>query len=276
MAASIHHIGIGVVNEKPVLKLFCEQLDFDCIAIRETNFDKKWVLKRNKNLIFVVTKLNNTPEQEFENGCYKRSECVLDCSASNRSENNEDKHVYANYDSECRKNTNSALDYSPISTDILDVSVLPHFSLPNWHAPQQECDKLQPSNNSVYEVSIEVNDVNRVLNHSLKFGAELVHGVRTVKDDNGSVCYAVIRSCVGNVIHTIVNSKDYHGCFLPTFQPTSPSVSGEPASFGKDRSKLRYDVAFDHITLCVPPGRTADTIDWYDSCLKMTRLLVNK
>ena len=124
---------------------------------------------------------------------------------------------------------------------------------------------------TVYEVCLEVSDVNQVLANAISAGAEVIKPFTEVDSEDGRISYAAVRSCVGNIIHTLVNTQDYRGPFLPGF-----SSLHEVQSETNEASDTIGEVTLDHLALCVSSGKTLDTIRWYEKVFSMPRLLVNK
>ena len=371
-APSVHHVGIGVLDEKPMLKLFQEQLKFELISKRQTCFDSKWVLK-NHTTVFVITKPVTRPvttttsssgSDEEEGGTVLVRNCPHDCCVSHccystslqQSQNCEkqslntsaesnssgtvqpklslatvpsgdttttttfletkkscihqrlskfrchcggDKVVSEFYDTNADRGTtddevvNEKIcdDYSCTTTTTtsstccsryvagqLEDTPLPHFSS-FWGQPEQQQQystfklgshcSCSLNNNSVYEVCLNVADVRFSLQKAIDCGATIVRPLTVVASKEGEVTYATIRSCVGNIQHTIINTDNYAGRFLPGFEDclnTSPN----------EESGLYGNISLDHIALAVSPHKTLESIAWYKNCFGMHRLIVNR
>jgi len=111
----------------------------------------------------------------------------------------------------------------------------------------------------VFNVALEVDDVDRgrhTVGHGREVGRADVVGVdgmcRSVaekmhrqggrvyqaptstspeRDAAGAVRYAVVGSCCGNVVHTLLDKRRYTGAFLPTFDAVADSIHGSQPSF---------------------------------------------
>lgn len=83
----------------------------------------------------------------------------------------------------------------------------------------------------VRDIAFEVDDTKTVYETVLARGAESVQEPVTVKDDNGSVVRASVKT-YGDTIHSFIERKSYHGTFLPTFIPKSNSGSASSHSAG--------------------------------------------
>lgn len=152
---------------------------------------------------------------------------------------------------------------------------LPNFSNvwshPDLATHTRNDDRTANSNivDSVYEVCFEVANVEKSLKQAVACGAVVVRPLTVAKSEQGIVTYATVQSCVGNVQHTILNSDQFSGRFLPGFEDSTDYSSAS------DHDDLGH-LSFDHITFCVPPGKTFETIAWYADCFSMHRLIVNK
>ncbi|XP_074640601.1 4-hydroxyphenylpyruvate dioxygenase-like protein [Tubulanus polymorphus] len=121
---------------------------------------------------------------------------------------------------------------------------------------------------SVFNVALEVKDVERCVKRVSQQGAQVLRPPSRFADTNGHVTYATVRSCVGNVIHTLINSQNYKGVFLPEFVP----VNSEPTSV--ITTKPLFDHV-DHITLACHKGSSLDIIKWYEDAFGMKRFFLN-
>lgn len=301
-ASCIHHLGIGVRDEKPMLNLFQQQLGFHNICKRVTELDMKWVLQKDR-IVFVITKLNLCGSCHIaKNKTTQNSSSAATDGAINKLLTCDDTVTIATEQYDCPQ---PSLDVQEVQWNSLECTQNPcklsdgyinsHYydigkddaiSTCETHRDRHEMGPKIPNystiwsnlqdvtcatiNNSVYEVCLQVNDVAKSLARAVSCGASLIRPLTVVKDDDGYVEYATVRSCVGNVQHTLLNTTNYNGCFLPEFE--SCHVTAENLASNSNIGTL----SFDHITLCVEPGRTLETISWYEKCFFMHRLIVNK
>lgn len=128
----------------------------------------------------------------------------------------------------------------------------------------QFCCDGNHSVDSVFNVALEVKDVDNITAKMQKHGGRLLQPVTNVSDSLGSVRYSVISSCCGNIIHTLLDKSKYKGDFLPSFN----SVCSEPTN-------QEIITHMDHITYVCHPGESSSIIDWYQACLGMKKFKVN-
>lgn len=215
MSSFVHHVGLKVINEKPVLHLFVNQLGFQHYAYQETEHCKKWVLCRN-SMYFIVT------------------------------------------------------------TERIGVGKLPSDT--HYNISQSHNEYMVVGNNTVYEVAFEVSNVHEAVKIAVEHGSDLIEPIKVLSGgDHGTVYYASIASCVGNVVHSFYNKQNYRGHFLPGFTAVCGNARIDDYSHNNSSNKEdRLQFAIDHITLCVGRGKTESTLYWYEEVFGMTRLLVNK
>lgn len=117
---------------------------------------------------------------------------------------------------------------------------------------------------SVFNVALEVKNVEFVTARMQKIGGKLFQPVTEVRDHAGTVQYSIVGSCCGNVVHTLLDKSQYKGSFLPTFDELKTGiVNKEPITH------------IDHITYVCNPGESAKIIDWYQKCLGMKKFKTN-
>ena len=119
---------------------------------------------------------------------------------------------------------------------------------------------------SVFNVALQVKDVQKCVDEMTRSGIVVLKEPQTVRDGNGSVSVAVVKSCVGNVVHTLVQKDDYQGVFLPGFDSFKPI---------KDID-LPLVSHFDHIAFVLERGESSKVLDWYSRCFGMRRFLINR
>jgi 4-hydroxyphenylpyruvate dioxygenase-like putative hemolysin len=122
---------------------------------------------------------------------------------------------------------------------------------------------------SVFKVAVEVHDIASSLEHIKTAGASILHDVKELNSSDGVVKSAVVKSCCGNVVHTIIEKKGYEGWFLPGFHYIS-----EEASDAFQRSVKTTH--FDHFTLACRVGETDGIIQWYERVFGMKRFVTNR
>jgi 4-hydroxyphenylpyruvate dioxygenase len=76
---------------------------------------------------------------------------------------------------------------------------------------------LETHGDGVCDVAFRVDDAHAVYDAAVTRGASIVHEPRTLKDENGSVTLAKIRT-YGDTTHTLVQRSNYNGAFLPGYR----------------------------------------------------------
>ena len=121
---------------------------------------------------------------------------------------------------------------------------------------------------SVFNVCLEVSDVDITFNNMQHNGSEVLHPPTTITTSSGSIRYAVVTSPCDNLVHSLVNTKDYTGTFLPGFT-VNVSLDEE---LDNDIEQVTH---IDHLTYVVKLGDTDRILDWYQKCCGMKRFLMN-
>ncbi|KFM82147.1 4-hydroxyphenylpyruvate dioxygenase-like protein, partial [Stegodyphus mimosarum] len=122
---------------------------------------------------------------------------------------------------------------------------------------------------TVFNVSFCVKNVKNVTGRVRSLGASVIQPPTSVKDEkNGHVSYSIVRSCCGNVVHTLINKDDYTGSFLPGFETVDTII--------EDSSETTGVTHIDHVTLACSPGHSSSIISWYESCFGMQRFSISR
>ena len=126
-------------------------------------------------------------------------------------------------------------------------------------------DESTHSVDSVFNVCLEVGDVDKVCRNMNSHGATILSPPRTIVSRDGEIRVAVVTSPCENVVHSLVNTSSYSGHFLPGFRSTGSAVPGtEPE-----------DVSMDHVTYVCRIGESQNILSWYKDCCGMERFMVN-
>ena len=122
---------------------------------------------------------------------------------------------------------------------------------------------------SVFNMCLEVGDVDKTFNSMVINGSEVLHPPRTITTPDGFIRYSVVTSPCDNVIHSLVNTQNYYGVFLPGF--SAPVMGTEELT-----SNPNLFTQIDHVALVVNEGDTGRILDWYSKCCGMERFLISK
>jgi len=118
---------------------------------------------------------------------------------------------------------------------------------------------------------LEVRNVDGVFKRAVAAGSTEIEAPALLKDDNGSIKMAVIGTPVGDIVHTLINSEDYNGVFLPGFtEPTNEIVASFPKLAQKDITSH-----IDHITYVVESGMSPKVIKFYQDAFGCDRFKLN-
>ncbi|KAK3758612.1 hypothetical protein RRG08_019523 [Elysia crispata] len=137
-----------------------------------------------------------------------------------------------------------------------------------------EGGQVLPVKDSVFNIAFEVKDLDTSLRRINNQGVVLSKPVRTERDVNGYVRTVTIKSCVGDIHHTLVYKGEYGGYFLPGFtvleEEDARTLSKQ--NYSLLDSSMEY---FDHVTLAVGMNTSMEVIGWYERCFGMKRFLIN-
>ena len=122
---------------------------------------------------------------------------------------------------------------------------------------------------SVFNICLEVGDVDKTFNNMVSNGSKVLHPPRTITTPDGFIRYSVVTSPCDNVIHSLVNTQSYYGIFLPGF--SAPDTGIEELMPNPD-----LFTQIDHVALVVNEGDTGRILDWYSKCCGMERFLISK
>jgi 4-hydroxyphenylpyruvate dioxygenase len=114
----------------------------------------------------------------------------------------------------------------------------------------------------VRDLALWVDDARDAYAKAIERGAQSVHEPRVLRDDDGEVVVAAIRT-YGETIHSLVERRNYRGLFMPGFRAVAPHFQG--ASVG-----LKY---VDHCVGNVELGKMNHWVDFYADVMGFRNLL---
>lgn len=202
----LHHVEICVKEESKVLTLLISGFGFHIFAHRLTPQACKWVL-RSGNSVFIITKRNSFI------GCTNKEN--YGCS----DELNKENAVIAND----RNNTHAKLGMKgsvPTRNHYCTEEPLTLESQQqNEHWTVFCCQNSTTHTiDSVFNVALVVKDVDGVTEKVRSQGGKVLREPANISDAFGHVRYSIVSSCCGNIVHTLIDMKNYKGNFLPGYE----------------------------------------------------------
>nr|XP_057942288.1 4-hydroxyphenylpyruvate dioxygenase-like protein [Doryrhamphus excisus] len=116
-------------------------------------------------------------------------------------------------------------------------------------------------------VCLEVEDVHGWFHALQRLGCSFLVPPTAVRDQQGQVTYAVLKSVLGNLCHTLIDKTKYKGSFLPGFN----LVDENPGTSGDDGLVTHMD----HIALACPIGMSPQVMSWYGQVLGFQKYFIN-
>ncbi|MCH8960044.1 MAG: 4-hydroxyphenylpyruvate dioxygenase [Bacteroidetes bacterium] len=102
----------------------------------------------------------------------------------------------------------------------------------------------------VRDIALWVNDAAYSFKETVKRGAVAIHAPEVLEDEHGRIVLAAIAT-YGDTIHTFVERNDYHGLFMPGFEPwENPYWKPEPVGL-KYVDHCVGNVGFGEMNKCV-------------------------
>ncbi|XP_037799557.1 4-hydroxyphenylpyruvate dioxygenase-like protein [Penaeus monodon] len=192
----LHHVEVCVKDEA-ILELLTHGFGFSHCARRVTHRASQWVLKSG-GCVFVVTKRRDG-EEVNENGSRKMNDTYRNEGEWKKGEEKGHMNDTAE-DGEhwtvfcCRDSDSHAVD-------------------------------------SVFNIALVVQNVDSVTEKVQAMGGRILRCPCDLSDSQGKVRYAIVTSCCGNIVHTLIDKAHYNGDFLPGFEPVDHAcVNGDTAS----------------------------------------------
>ncbi len=109
-------------------------------------------------------------------------------------------------------------------------------------------DHVKRHGDGVKVLALWVDDARKSFEETVKRGAVAVHEPRVLKDEDGEVVLASIRT-YGDTVHTFVERSGYNGIFLPGYVPYESKT-------------FRADVGLEHIDHCVGNVELGEMNQW--------------
>lgn len=128
-----------------------------------------------------------------------------------------------------------------------------------------------PVKDSVFNVAFQVKDIDLCIQNLKSQGVTFTKPLQSVQDHDGVIRTCVVKSCVGDVHHTLFEKRDYSGSFLPGFLPVL-----DDNELNSDTTLDAMLESFDHVALAVEMNTAMNVIDWYEKCFGMKRFLINR
>ncbi|CAF0730105.1 unnamed protein product [Brachionus calyciflorus] len=130
---------------------------------------------------------------------------------------------------------------------------------------------IEKRENTVFNAAFRVADLDRVLFNCNRHNVPIIKKKHILKDEfstkNGYVESAIIGSCISGVAHTLLDTNNYKGNFLPGFEPE------EIANKTDNKSLATH---FDHLTYATNKNTSHHIIDWYAKIFNMKRFKINR
>ncbi|MFI6075019.1 4-hydroxyphenylpyruvate dioxygenase [Actinoplanes sp. NPDC051343] len=132
------------------------------------------------------------------------------------------------------------------------------------HAGAPGADHVAKHSDGIYDIAIEVPDVDAAFKHAVASGARGVTEPHDLTDANGTVRIAAIAT-YGETIHSLIDRSRYDGPFMPGFVSRAPII---------DRTGLpkRYFQAVDHVVGNVELGKMDEWVEFYSRVMGFTNM----
>jgi 4-hydroxyphenylpyruvate dioxygenase len=130
------------------------------------------------------------------------------------------------------------------------------------HAGAPGADHVTRHSDGIYDIALEVPDVDAAYLHAVNAGARGVTEPHDVTDEHGTVRIAAIAT-YGDTVHSLVDRSKYDGPFLPGFVARGP-IGTPPAK--------RYFQAVDHVVGNVELGKMDEWVEFYGRVMGFTNM----
>ena len=129
-----------------------------------------------------------------------------------------------------------------------------------------ESGRLIAHGDGVQDIALEVDDVRRTFEETVRRGATPIAPPAALEDDSGVYETATIRA-YGDTTHTFINRDRYDGVFAPGFLPIDPERYS-PSTFHPVGL-----AAIDHIVGNVEEGKMNDWVEFYKNVMGFNQLV---
>ena len=268
MKLRLHHIEMCVKDPGPVVHTLCYQFGFRLAGRRETTLCVQHVAKLGRT-VFVIT--SRKLDTAVNNGSMSNSECDKKATTEEHSVNiagNGSIQFLRNNEDNCKEKAD------PVKRETMNEPWTIFCCGPNDFAAKSPTTHID----SVFNIAIEVQDLSSCMIRLERMGVRVLQSLTQVHDEFGSVNYTIIKSCCGNIVHTLIEKKNYTGWFLPTFELIQPPAKN-PTSENEDDDHEDYisrNAYFDHVALVCRMGDTNSIISWYEDAFEMRRFITNR
>ncbi|KAK4470686.1 hypothetical protein MN116_006216 [Schistosoma mekongi] len=129
-----------------------------------------------------------------------------------------------------------------------------------------------------FDIALEVGDVNEVCERVSRFSGfdNILLEPTTYSDHNGRVVLGVIKSCVGDLLHTVIDSSQYKGLFLPGYTLPESDTSGDLEKvLSKSQENKSFLKFIDHLAIAGRSGDSVAFIKWYNTVFGLERMFIN-
>ena len=123
-------------------------------------------------------------------------------------------------------------------------------------------DHIYKHGDGVRDLALWVDDARDAFAKAVERGAVVVHEPRVMKDDNGEIVIAAIKT-YGDTIHSLVERRNYKGLFMPGYRAMSPRYAPPPVG-------LKY---VDHCVGNVELGKMNVWVNFYAEVMGFRNLL---
>jgi 4-hydroxyphenylpyruvate dioxygenase len=130
------------------------------------------------------------------------------------------------------------------------------------HAGASGSSHVAAHSDGIYDIAIEVPDVDAAFKHAVASGARGVTEPHDLSDEHGTVRIAAIAT-YGDTVHSLVDRSRYDGPFMPGFVTRDPIVT-PPAK--------RYFQAVDHVVGNVELGKMDEWVEFYGRVMGFTNM----